>query len=49
MYELYGPVCGTVQKARYSATRNGLEGITKAKGGKFYFKNIYVDEAVWNK
>ena len=49
MYELYGPICGTVQKARYSATRKGLEGVTKTKGGKFYFRNMYVDETVWNK
>ena len=49
MYELYGPICGTVQKAGYSATRKGLMGINKTKGGKFYFRHMYVDESVWDK
>ena len=49
MYDLYGPICGTVQKAGYYCTRKGLEGITMTKGGKFYFRDMYVDEDVWKK
>lgn len=49
MYELYGPICGTVQKAGYYSMREGLEGVTMTKGGKFYFRDMKVNEDVWKK
>lgn len=49
MHDNYGPICGTVQKCATRVTRKGLEGISNMAGGIGFFRNVYVDEAVWHK
>jgi len=49
MYNNYGPITGTVMAQATSCIRKGLEGINQTSGGIMFFRNVKVDEAVWNK
>lgn len=49
MYDNYGPITGTVIKESKSCVRKGLEGINQMAGGIMFFRDVKVDESVWNK
>lgn len=49
LYDNYGPIVGAIQKGGYEVTRNGLLGVHPTYGGCAFYRDVYVDEAVWGK
>lgn len=49
MHDDYGPITGTIVTQATSCTRKGLEGINQTSGGNMFFRDVKVDESVWEK
>lgn len=49
MYDLQGPIVPVLQYDKYSCVRKGIEGLNETTCAGTYYRDVYVDEAVWGK